>query len=144
MRMQREGVSRRATSVVVGARAGRGVAILCAPLRAHHSFATYYLEADTIEIEGDVVEFQYKNPHAWLYVVGQENVRQAERPTPPNGPAAPSSSATASPRRRCALGDSVRIWAAPNRDPNDNRVRLKRIERRSDGFQWGQNRRDSR
>jgi hypothetical protein len=38
------------------------------PLLAHHSFATYYLEADTIEIEGDVVEFQYKNPHAWLYV----------------------------------------------------------------------------
>ena len=35
-------------------------------------------------------------------------------------------------------GDSVRIWASPNRNPNDNRIRLKRIERRRDKWQWGQ------
>ena len=33
-------------------------------LLAHHSFASLYIEADTIEVEGDVVEFQYKNPHS--------------------------------------------------------------------------------
>src|SRR6266550_4956142 len=49
-----------------------GVAILCAPLLGHHSFAVYYIERDTIEIEGDVVQFQYKNPHAWVYIEGQE------------------------------------------------------------------------
>ena len=35
------------------------------------------------------------------------------------------------------VGDSVRLWVSPGRDPNDNRVRLKRIERRSDGWKWG-------
>jgi len=120
-----------------------GVAILCAPLLAHHSFAVYYIEADTIEVEGDVVEFQYKNPHAWLYVVGQEpfGKRQAY--------GAEWASRTQLDRdgiKKDTLraGDSVRIWASPNRDPSDNRIRLKRIERRADGFRWGQNRRDSR
>ena len=43
-----------------------------APLLAHHSFAVTYLEADTVEIEGDVVEFQYKNPHSVIFVQGTE------------------------------------------------------------------------
>ncbi len=43
-----------------------------AALLAHHSFATLYIEADTIEVEGDVVEFQYKNPHSWIFVQGHE------------------------------------------------------------------------
>ena len=50
-----------------------GVVILSAPLLGHHSFAVYYIEADTIEVEGDVVEFQYKNPHAFLFIQGQES-----------------------------------------------------------------------
>jgi hypothetical protein len=45
-------------------------------------------------------------------------------------------------------GDVVRIWASPNRNLNDNRIRLKRIERRADHWKWsgqnGQNRGDNR
>jgi hypothetical protein len=106
------------------------------PLLAHHSFAALYLDADTIEVEGDVVEFQYRNPHSWLFVQGQEgfgrtkiyagewtSVSQLEQ----NGIT----------KSFFHVGDSVRIWASPSRDPNDNRVRLKRIVRRSDGWQWG-------
>ena len=142
MRMQPEGVVRRARWSW-WALAIVGVAILCEPLRAHHSFATYYLEADTIEIEGDVVEFQNKNPHAWLYVAGQETFGARKNY------AAEWASRTQLERDGITkvtlrAGDSVRVWAAPNRDPSDNRVRLKRIERRADGFKWGQNRRDSR
>jgi hypothetical protein len=29
--------------------------------RAHHSFSNDYLEDDTIEVEGEIVEFQYRN-----------------------------------------------------------------------------------
>ena len=120
-----------------------GVAILCAPLLGHHSFAVYYIEADTIEIEGDIVEFQYKNPHAWIQIVGQENFGR------PKAYAAEWASTSRLDRdgitkNTLHVGDSVRIWAAPSRDPNDNRIRLKRIERRSDGWQWGQNRRENR
>ena len=50
--------------------------------------------------------------------------------------------------RTLKAGDIVRIWASPSRNPNDNRIHLKRIERRSDRWKWGgqggQNRGDGR
>jgi hypothetical protein len=42
------------------------------------------------------------------------------------------------------IGDRLRIWASPNRNPNDNRIRLKRVERRSDRWKWGGNRIETR
>jgi len=35
---------------------------------AHHSFAKDYAEEKQISLEGDVVSFDYRNPHAWLYI----------------------------------------------------------------------------
>jgi hypothetical protein len=119
------------------------VVILGAPLMGHHSFAALYIEADTIEIEGDVVEFQYKNPHSWVFVQGQEGLG------PTKIYAAEWTGTSQLERLGIAknffhVGDRVQIWVSPGRDPNDNRVRLKRIERRSDGFKWGQNRGERR
>jgi hypothetical protein len=119
------------------------VVIVGAPLMAHHSFAALYIEADTIEIEGDVVEFQYKNPHSWVFVQGQEGLG------PTKIYAAEWTGTSQLERLGIAknffhVGDGVHIWVSPGRDPNDNRVRLKRIERRSDGFKWGQNRGERR
>ena len=114
-----------------------GAVMLGAPLLAHHSFALYYIERDTIEIEGDVVEFQFKNPHAWLHVQGQEKgglggtkIYSAEW----QGTSRLDRDGIT--KNTLRAGDVVRIWASPNRDPNDNRIRLKRIERRSDGWKW--------
>ena len=117
-----------------------GVVLFGAPLLGHHSFATYYLESDTIELEGDVVEFQYKNPHAWIFIVGGE----------PFGKQQTWGAEWAS-RTQLArdgimkdtlrAGDSVHLWVSPNRDPTDNRVRLKRLEQRGGAkLKWGQNR----
>jgi hypothetical protein len=111
------------------------------PALAHHSFAVTYIESDTIEIEGDVVEFQYRNPHAWLMIQGTEkggfgqskiyaaewvSVSQLERADIP--------------KDFFKVGDTMRIWASPNKNPSDSRVRLKRMERKSDGWKWQGNR----
>ncbi len=122
-----------------------GVVALCAPVRGHHSFAEYYIEADTIEIEGEVLEFQFKNPHSWIHVMVQEPFRGGR-----NLYAAEWASVSRLERdgitaKTLRPGDLVRIWASPNRNPNDNRIRLKRIERRSDRWKWGgDNRGDNR
>jgi hypothetical protein len=42
------------------------------------------------------------------------------------------------------MGDRLRIWASPNRNPKDNRVRIKRMERRRDRWKWGGNRIETR
>jgi hypothetical protein len=120
-----------------------GAAIVARPVLAHHSFATYYIEQDTIEVEGDVVEFEYKNPHSWIHIMSRDpfgkpkayDVEWASTSQLENDGIT---------KRTLHSGDFVRIWASPNRDPSDNRIRLKRIERRSDGWQWGQNRRENR
>ncbi len=114
-----------------------------ASLLAHHSFAVYYLESDTIEIEGNVVEFQYKNPHAWIVVEGTEGLNQ------PKIYAAEWVSVSqldraGVPKNFFKPGDTLRIWASPNKNPSDNRVRVKRIERRSDGWRWVGGRGDTR
>jgi hypothetical protein len=125
-----------------------GIGILAgafrAPLMAHHSFADYYIEADTIEIDGDVVEFQYRNPHAWIFVqaneagFGQAKIYAAEWVSTSQLDRAGIDKKFFKP------GDTLHIWASPNKNPSDNRVRLKRMERRSDGWKWTGNRGDTR
>jgi len=123
-----------------------GAAIAGSPRAlAHHAFAVVYLEQDTIEIEGDVVEFQYKNPHAWVFVqgrerggVGDEKIFAAEWVS------TSQLDRNNIDKKWFKPGDSVRIWASPNKNPSDNRVRLKRIERKSDGWKWQGNRGDTR
>ena len=116
---------------------------LSAPLLAHHNFADVYLEADTFDFEGEVVEFQYRNPHSWIHVQAQDafgaqkiysgewvSVSRLER--------------EGITKDFFKMGDRLRIWASPNRNPNDNRIRIKRIERRSDRWRWGGNRIETR
>jgi hypothetical protein len=141
--MQRNGAVGRVARPWWPALVVSAVVIFGAPVMGHHSFAALYIEADTIQIEGDVVEFQYKNPHSWVFVQGQEGLGQTKI-------FAAEWTGTSQLERIgidknfFRIGDRVQIWVSPGRDPNDNRVRLKRIERRSDGFKWGQNRGERR
>ena len=43
--------------------------VVTAPAFAHHSFSMFDAEK-TVTIEGTVKEFEFINPHAWLYLVG--------------------------------------------------------------------------
>ena len=113
------------------------------PLSAHHSFASYYLEEDTIEIDGEVVEFQYRNPHSWIHINGQEAFGRAKTYAA-EWAAISRLERDGITKDTLHVGDNVRVWASPPRDPNETRIRLKRIERRSDGWKWGQNRGERR
>ena len=106
------------------------------PVLAHHSFALIYLEQDTIEVEGDVVEFQFKNPHAWIHVQGQERGGFGTKIYSAEWQSTSRLDRDGITKNTLKVGDVVRIWASPNRNPNENRIRLKRIERRADGWKW--------
>ena len=105
-------------------------------LRAHHSFGAAYLEDDMIEVSGSIVEFQYRNPHSWVFVQGREpgglggtriyaaewvSTSQLER--------------EGIEKDTLRAGDDVRIWGSPSRNPSDAKLHLKRIERK-DGWSW--------
>ena len=137
-------VSRRRGVVSLSAAVLAAVVVFGARVAGHHSFAAYYLESDTIEVEGDIVEFQYRNPHSWIHVLGQERPFGALKPYAAEWAGTSRLESDGITKNTLHVGDTVRIWASPNRDPNDNRIRLKRIERRGDGWKWGQRGRENR
>ena len=89
-----------------------------------------------MSIEGTVVEFEYRAPHAWLHVLVREADGQMQR----------FSAEWANPQRlardgvtadRIKPGDVVRVTGSPGRTPSERKLHLKRIERPADGWVWG-------
>jgi hypothetical protein len=106
------------------------------PAYSHHSFAGAYFESDSVTIEGDVVEFVYRAPHAWLYVQAAD----------PSGRTQRYGAEWASPSRleregvgkdTFQVGDQVSITGAPGRDQNTHQIHLKKVTRYSRGrWSW--------
>ena len=110
------------------------------PAAGHHSFAAYYFEEQSVTIEGEVVEFDYRAPHAWLYLMAPDGDGQIRR----------FSAEWANPRRltgdgvsrdKLKAGDRVVVTGSPGRTPGEFKIHLKRIRRPADGWEWGMRRR---
>ena len=115
------------------------IAWVATPL-AHHSFASFYFEQQSITITGEVIEFDYRAPHAWVRIKvrgdsGEEQVFAAEWSNP-NRLARDGVGSTA-----LKAGDIVIISGSPGRNPEEHRLHLKAIQRPADGWQWPLNRR---
>lgn len=37
-----------------------------------HGLGRYYFEDQSVTIEGSLVEFEYRNPHAWVHVMAPD------------------------------------------------------------------------
>ena len=110
-----------------------GVAV---QLRAHHSFGAAYLENDMIEVSGSIVEFQYRNPHSWVFVQGQERSGVGgTRIYAAEWGSASQLERDGIEKDTLRPGDDVRIWGSPARNLLDAKLHLKGIERK-DGWTW--------
>jgi hypothetical protein len=105
------------------------------PLLAHHSFAATYFEDKTQTIEGDLIQFQFRNPHSYVHLEAPDESGQMQRWAVEWGSGMQLStqglSATA-----LKAGDHVVITGSPGRNPDDHRLRMKSITRPKDGFKW--------
>jgi hypothetical protein len=43
-------------------------ALLSGAVCAHHSFTATYDEGKTVEIKAELVQFMFRNPHAWVHI----------------------------------------------------------------------------
>jgi hypothetical protein len=103
---------------------------------AHHSFAATYLEDQSMTIEGELVQFQLRNPHAYVHVVVTEPDGSMVRYVVEWG--SPTQlSGTGVTRNTLKPGDHVIISGNPGRDPANHRVRLLTLRRPKDGLSWG-------
>jgi hypothetical protein len=102
---------------------------------AHHSFAAYYFEEQSVSIEGEVESFDYRAPHAWLYVMAPDAQGRMQRfaaewanPTRLRGDGIG--------RETLKAGDRVIVTGSPGRTASEYKIHLKRIRRPADGWEW--------
>ena len=113
-----------------------GVLAMGAPVAlAHHSFAVDYHEDQSVTLEGDLQEFQYRNPHAMVLFRVQENGEEVSYAAEWAGAGRLGQQGITP--ETLKLGDHVIITGAPGRDAAAHRVHLKAIERPADGWSWG-------
>ena len=114
-----------------------GAAAVAAPLYAHHSFTATYDESKTIEIEGELVQFMFRNPHAWVHVMAPDESGAMQRWGVEWGGAGTLTGQGVT-RDSLRVGDKVVITGNPGRNAADHRIRMRTLLRPSDGFGWGQ------
>jgi hypothetical protein len=106
------------------------------PAVAHHSFPATYLVDQTVTIEGTVVQFMFRNPHSFVHVIATdkktgETIRWAIEWGAGGALATEKVMQTT-----LKAGDKVIVTGNPARDPAAHRLRMKSIERPSDGWKW--------
>ena len=103
----------------------------------HHSFAATYDPTGTMQIEGRIIQFQFRNPHSFLHVEAPDEQGEVWRWAVEWGGtgqlgAQGVTSETLNP------GDEVTIVGTPGRNPEDHRMLMRSLRRASDNFGWGQ------
>jgi hypothetical protein len=110
--------------------------VVAAQAYAHHSFAATYLEDQSVQIEGELVQFQFRNPHSFVHVMVKEKDGSMVRYTVEWGGAGALGGQGVT-RETLKVGDHVIITGSPGRNPKDHRVRMVTLHRPKDGFGWG-------
>jgi hypothetical protein len=117
------------------------IAVVCglflgiARLSGHHAFSAFYHEEQSVTLEGQIVEFEYVNPHAWVHFHSRDNAGQVQK----------VSAEWANPSRLAQQGvakdtlkpgNRVIVTGSPSRDPSEYKLHLKAIQRLADGWKW--------
>src|SRR3981189_1903554 len=96
-----------------------GAVALRVSTSAHHSYAAHYVEDQSVSIEGELVQVEYRNPHSLVHVNARDEtgvMRQvaAEWASAPRLKQSGVSEETLKP------GDRVIITGSPSRNPTEH------------------------
>jgi hypothetical protein len=105
-------------------------------LYAHHSFAATYFEDKQQTVEGDIVQFMFRNPHSFIHVEAKDEKGQTVRWAIEWGGGGQLGRQGVT-RETLKSGDHVIIVGNPGRNPADHRLRMLRLKRTSDNYTWG-------
>ena len=103
---------------------------------AHHSYGATYDVSKQIKLEGKLVQFVFRNPHAFVHVEVPDQNGVTQRwavewsGTTQLGAAGVNSGTL-------KVGDEIVILARPSRVPNEYRALMVNLKRPVDGFTWG-------
>jgi len=110
--------------------------MVAAPAPAHHSFAAVYEAHRTVQIEGKIVQFLFRNPHSVLHVLAPDESGETKR-WAIEWQGATQLGAGGISAQTVRPGDPVIVTGNPGRVAEEHRILLVTIERTTDGFGWG-------
>ena len=102
-------------------------------LQAHHRFAEVYVENREITIEGDVVQWDFRNPHSFVHVIARNPQNQGERWIVECRGAGHLRGQGVS-EKTFQPGQRVVVTGSPGRIASDHRLRLRALVRPHDGW----------
>jgi hypothetical protein len=110
-------------------------AVATLPAQAHHSFPATYNVDKTQTIQGTIVQVLVRNPHAFVHVLAPDpSGKMVEWSVEwASGAALLGAGVNA---RTLKAGDVVIVTGNPARDATSHRLRMRAIERPSDGWKW--------
>jgi hypothetical protein len=112
-----------------------GAVVYAVPLLAHHSFAATYFDDKTDTVEGNLVQFVFRNPHSFVHVEAPDENGQPVRWAVEWGSGQQLSGQGVA-ADTLKFGDHVVITGNPGRNPEDHRMRMHSIVRPKDGWKW--------
>lgn len=109
---------------------------------AHHSFAGTYVEGKLITLEGDIVEFNIRNPHSFILIeVKEKDGKKVKWGGEWGGVTQLTQSGVN--RFTLEVGDHLIIEGAPPRDSLDKKVLIRKVTRpataKKPAWEWGGN-----
>jgi hypothetical protein len=87
-------------------------------------------------VEGDVLQFLYRNPHSFVQVEAKDAKGNVVRWAVEWGGGGQLGSQGVN-RDTLKPGDHVIVTGSPGRDPDAHRLRMINVTRPSDGWKWG-------
>jgi hypothetical protein len=102
---------------------------------AHHSFAATYDSSSQAQIEGEVAQFLFRNPHSMVQVLAPDENGEIRRWAIEWAGINVLTGEGIS-RETLRIGDKVIVTGNPGRVPSDYRLRMLSIERPDDGWKW--------
>jgi len=115
-----------------------GVLIFGMTVYAHHSIGATYDSSKEVKLVGKIVEFNYRNPHAFVHVEAPDKAGKMQRWAVEWGGAGALGQQGVT-RTTLKAGDEVIITGNPARSSDGEvlRVKMNTLFRKRDGFGWG-------
>src|SRR4026209_1074295 len=103
---------------------------------AHHSFAATYIEDQMVTVEGDIIQFLYRNPHSFVHLSVKEKDGSSSRYTIEWGGTG-TLGAQGVGKDPLKVGAHVVISGNPGPHQEDKRVPVLSPPRPRGGYGWG-------
>ncbi len=103
---------------------------------AHHSYAATYDTTKQVKVEGILVQFELRNPHAFVTIKAKDKEGATQRWSVEWAGVSQLDNAGIK-KESLKVGDEIVIVGNPSRVPGEYRLLMVNLKRPLDGFSWG-------